>query len=698
MLTNCKILVASTAGFCFGVDRAMKMVYNELNNRVKKVVTLGPIIHNQSVVSDLEKKGVFAVDSVKDAEGCVAVIRSHGISKSVYDELDAIGAQIVDATCPFVARIHNICLEHSRRGYTMLIAGDKDHPEVIGIKGHCEGKAFVFSTDKELEEIFKQLSKDEKIAVVSQTTFNKSVWDDLKNKVLNAFDDILVFDTICSATAKRQNEAMELAKSVDIMLIVGGRHSSNTLKLKEVCSQYCRTYLVEDYKELYDLDCSNVKFVGISAGASTPAYIIKEVERTMTEILNNEENFNFEEAVEQSFKKIYIGAKLTGTVTAVNKSEALVDIGVKSTGIIPASEITDDVTKRPEEVLAVGDTVDVIVLKTNDQEGIVTLSKKKVDAMVGFETIKNAKEDGSVLTGVVNKVVKGGVLVSTNGVSVFIPAGQTGISKGGSLDDLLKSEVNFKIIDVEERRNRAVGSIRAVLREEREKARVAFFETAQAGQVRTGTVKSITEYGAFVDLGGVDGLVRKPDLTWKRIKHPSDAVSIGDEVEVTIKDIDAENGKVSLVMKKDEDNPWTIFNRNFGVGQEIKVTIVSITSFGAFARIIEGIDGLIHISQIANKRVDNVADFLEVGDEVNVKITEIDAEQKRVSLSIRALLPEDEDEPAESEDEPETESAVVYSTDDEHPENDDVEVAEEVIDASLSDEPAEDESEVKEED
>ena len=580
----------------------------------------------------------------------------------------------------------------------MLIAGDKDHPEVIGIKGHCEGKAFVFSTDKELEEIFKQLSKDEKIAVVSQTTFNKSVWDELKNKVLNAFDDVLVFDTICSATAKRQNEAMELAKSVDIMLIVGGRHSSNTLKLKEVCSQYCRTYLVEDYKELYDLDCSNVKFVGISAGASTPAYIIKEVERTMTEILNNEENFNFEEAVEQSFKKIYIGAKLTGTVTAVNKSEALVDIGVKSTGIIPASEITDDVTKRPEEVLAVGDTVDVIVLKTNDQEGIVTLSKKKVDAMVGFETIKNAKEDGSVLTGVVNKVVKGGVLVSTNGVSVFIPAGQTGISKGGSLDDLLKSEVNFKIIDVEERRNRAVGSIRAVLREEREKARVAFFETAQAGQVRTGTVKSITEYGAFVDLGGVDGLVRKPDLTWKRIKHPSDAVSIGDEVEVTIKDIDAENGKVSLVMKKDEDNPWTIFNRNFGVGQEIKVTIVSITSFGAFARIIEGIDGLIHISQIANKRVDNVADFLEVGDEVNVKITEIDAEQKRVSLSIRALLPEDEDEPAESEDEPETESAVVYSTDDEHSENDDVEVAEEVIDASQSDEPAEDESEVKEED
>lgn len=681
MLTNCKILVAKTAGFCFGVDRAIKIVYNELNNRVKKVVTLGPIIHNQRVVSDLERKGVFAVDSVEDAGECVAVIRSHGVSKSVYDELKAIGAQIVDATCPFVSRIHNICLEHSHLGYTMLIAGDKTHPEVIGIKGHCEGKAFVFSTESELKDILALLPSDEKIAVVSQTTFNKAVWDDLKSTVLSAFENAVVFDTICSATAKRQNEAEKLAKTVDLMIIVGGRNSSNTLKLKEVCSQYCRTYLVEDYKELYDLDYSNVKFLGISAGASTPAYIIKEVERTMTEILNNEENFNFEEAVEHSFKKIYIGAKLTGTVTAVNKSEALVDIGVKSTGIIPAAEISDDPGKRPEDVLSVGDTVDVIVLKTNDQDGIVTLSKRKVDAMVGFETIKNAKEDGSVLTGVVSKVVKGGVLVSTNGVSVFIPATQTNVNRGDNLETILRTEVNFKIIDVDERRNRAVGSIRAVLREEREKARAAFFESAKAGQVRNGIVKSITDYGVFVDLGGIDGLVRKPDITWKRIKHPSDAVSIGDEVEVTIKDIDVENQKVSLIMKKDEDNPWTIFNRNFGVGQEIKVTIVSITSFGAFARIIDGIDGLIHISQIANTRVDNVADFLSVGDEVNVKITEIDTEQNRISLSIRALLPEEKPEQTEPDAMPETESAVVYSTDDEHPENEvteepDVEVSE----------------------
>lgn len=667
MLTNCKIFVAKTAGFCFGVDRAIKIVYNNLDNRSKRVVTLGPIIHNQSVVNDLKEKGVFAVDDVNEAADCVAVIRSHGVPKSVYDKLKNVNAEIIDATCPFVSRIHTICLEHSINGYSMLIAGNKTHPEVIGIEGHCEKGAYVFSNEEELLKILKAFSADERIAVVSQTTFNESEWQKLKSIILDCFPKAKIFDTICSATSKRQSDARELSKKADMMLIVGGRNSSNTLKLKEVCSENCKTYLVEDAKELYDLDFSDVKFLGISAGASTPAYIIKEVERTMTEILKNEENFNFEEALEQSFKKIYIGAKLTGTVTAVNKSEALVDIGVKSTGIIPASEITDDPSKKPEDVLAVGDEVDVVVMKTNDQEGIVTLSKKKVDALKGFETIKTAKEEDSVLTGVVTNVVKGGVLVTTNGVKVFVPGTQSNVSRGESLEKILKTEVRFKIIDLDERRSRAVGSIRAVIREEREKAKAAFLETAEAGQTIKGTVKSITDYGVFVDLGGIDGLVRKPDITWKRIKHPSDVVSVGDEVEVTIKDLDKENAKVSLVMKKEEDNPWVIFSKNYGVGQEITVTIVSITSFGAFARIIEGIDGLIHISQIANQRVENVGDILKVGDEVQVKITDIDDEQKRISLSMRALLPEEpKAEEAEEIAEEEPESDVVYSTEDDH--------------------------------
>lgn len=663
MLTNCKIFVAKTAGFCFGVDRAVKIVYNKLDNREKRVVTLGPIIHNQSVVDDLKSKGVMPVEGLDEIDSkTVVVIRSHGISRSVYEELEKTGAEVVDATCPFVSRIHKICLDYSEKGYTMLIAGNSEHPEVIGIKSFCLGDSYVFSDIDALDEVLSKLSPETQIAAVAQTTFNESEWERFKDRIKKTFPKAMFFDTVCDATVNRQNEALKLSKECDMMIVAGGRHSSNTLKLRDICQQNCKTHLVESYRELYDLDFSGVKFLGISAGASTPAYIIKEVEQTMSEILNNEENFNFEEAVEQSFKKIYIGAKLTGIVTAVNKSEALVDIGVKGTGVIPASEVTDNPNEKPDDVLKVGDEVEVVVLKTNDQDGIITLSKKRVDAIKGFEELKKAKEEDSVVEGVVVSIVKGGALISTKqGFRVFLPGSQSGLRRGESLDKLLKTDVKFKVIDVDENRTRAVASIRALEREAREKAREAFFETAEAGQVRNGVVKSITDYGVFIDLGGIDGLAKKMDLTWKRIKHPSDVVSVGDEVEATIKSIDKENGKVALSLKKDEDNPWVIFNKNYGIGQEIEATVVSITSFGAFARIIDGIDGLIHISQISHERVENVADVLSVGDVVKAKITEIDEERNRVSLSMKALLPEVEEEPEEEE---ESNSGVVFSTDD----------------------------------
>lgn len=675
MLTNCKIFVAKTAGFCFGVDRAVKIVYNEMDkqdNRGKRIVTLGPIIHNKSVVDDLSSKGVDAVEDLSAIDSnTVVVIRSHGISRETEQALKETGAKLVDATCPFVSRIHKICGDYSAKGFTMLIAGNAKHPEVVGIKSFCSGNSFVFSDEDELCGVLASLGSDTYIAVVSQTTFNKTEWDRLKGIVLDSFPGACVFDTVCDATAKRQEEAVALSESCDMMLVVGGRHSSNTLKLRDICAERCPTELVESYRELSNLNFQGMKFLGISAGASTPAHIIKEVKRTMTEILNDED-FNFEEAVEQSFKKIYIGAKLTGKVTAVNKSEALVDIGVKSTGVIPASEITENPNEKPEDVLKIGDDVDVVVLKTNDQDGIITLSKKRVDAIKGFEELKKSKEEDSVVEGVVVNIVKGGALIATKqGFKVFLPGSQSGLRRGESLEKLLKQEVRFKVLDVDENRTRAVASIRAVEREEREKAKAAFFETAEVGQVKTGTVKSITDYGVFIDLGGLDGLAKKPDLSWKRIKHPSDVVSVGDEVEVTIKSIDKENGKVALSMKKEEDNPWVIFNKNYGVGQVIEAKIVSITSFGAFARIMDGIDGLIHISQISHQRVENVADVLKVGDMVNVKITEIDDERNRISLSIKALLPKEEikpvkEEPKDDEEEVYTadENGVVYSTDD----------------------------------
>ncbi len=646
---NKTITVAKTAGFCFGVDRAVKIAYETAEKGTdKKIYTLGPLIHNPSVVADLEKHGISVINSPSEAsKGDTVIIRSHGVGRDVFEELESRGVNIVDATCPFVTKIHKLVAERAKAGELVLIAGDKDHPEVQGILGWADsdnsvgGCAEVFPNCVELVKLLrKNCEKSKKgVAILSQTTYNIRMWNQCIGAV-SEFSGITVYDTICTATEKRQSEASELSRKCDTMLIIGGRNSSNTKKLYDVCSGNSRCYLIEDSRELKDIDFSTAKSVGISAGASTPAYIIEEVKKDMTEILSNEEEFNFEEAIEQSLKKIYAGKRVSGVVTAVNSTEVIVDIGTKHTGYIPLSELSADPNAKPEDVVKVGDTIDVIVTKLNDVEGIAMLSKKQVDAQKGYDDVKKAYESGEVLTGVVTNIIKGGVIVTCNGMRVFVPASQTGVRAADSMDTLLKKEVRFKIIELNEQRKRAVGSIRKVTAEERAQRKEAFFATAEVGQTILGEVKTITDYGVFVDVGGVDGLVRRMDLTWARIKHPSDVVSVGDHIEVTIKDIDKETGKVSLVYKKTEDNPWVIFEKNYSVGQTVEVKIVSITGFGAFAQIIPGIDGLIHISQIANQRVANVSDFLAVGDVVTAKITDCDIANKRVSLSIRALLPD----------------------------------------------------------
>lgn len=640
-----EIKVAESAGFCFGVDRAVKLVYDEISRHEDKVATLGPIIHNADVVNDLKSKGVRTVSSVSElAEGEKAVIRSHGVGKSVYDELAAKGNSYIDATCPFVARIHTIVSEKTKEGYYILIAGDKNHPEVQGIVGHCDENCCVFKDENELKCFFnKNYEKlQKKLAIVAQTTYNILIWGECLKVIPKDNPDILVFDTICNATSKRQSDAEQLSKRVDVMIIVGGKNSSNTVKLFDVCSKNCKSYHIENSDGLYTLDLKNAEKIGITAGASTPAYIIKEVQNTMAEIF--EEDINFEEALEKSFKKIHTGERVKGYIAALNNSEAIVDIGTKHTGYVPLSELTDDPSKKPADVVKVGEEVDLIVTKINDQEGIVTLSKKKVDELVGFDNISKAKDEDTVLDGIVQNVVKGGVLVSVDGVRVFVPASQTGVGRDKSLDVLLKQNVQLKIIEVNEQRRRAVGSIKAVAKAQREAAKAKFWEDAEIGKVYKGEVKSLTNYGAFVDLGGIDGMVHISELSWSRIKHPSQVVKVGDVLEVYIKDLDKEAGRISLGFKKAEDNPWEKFRNNYSVGDVVKATVVSITPFGAFAQIIEGVDGLIHISQIADKRVDNVADILSVGQEVDAKIIDIDIEKKRISISIRALL-EDSEQP-----------------------------------------------------
>lgn len=637
-----KITVAKTAGFCFGVDRAVKIVYDELQKK-EKVATLGPIIHNQDVVDDLKSKGVKIVDEVSDVNDEKLIIRSHGVKKSVYDEISENNIEYIDATCPFVERIHKIVKEMSDNGYFILVAGDKNHPEVEGIVGHCTSQYYIFADETELFEFFKKNLdfREKKVAIIAQTTYNIKIWDKCKQIAKSNCNCLQIFDTICNATSNRQTEAAELARKSDLMIIIGGKHSSNTVKLFNVCSQYCRCYHIENATELCRVDFTDAYTIGITAGASTPAYIIKEVQTQMSEMLKNiDEEFNFEEALELSFKKIYKGYRVKAYITAINSSEAIVDIGTKHTGYIPLSELTDDPSLKPADVVNVGDEIDAIVTSINDQEGIVTLSKKRVDAMVGFETVIKAKEEGTVLEGVVISVIKGGVLVSSNGVKIFIPASQAVMSQSEKLEELLKKTVQFKVIEVNEQRGRAVGSIKEVSKGLRAEAQKKFWDKVQVGDVFKGAVKSITDFGVFVDLGGIDGMVHRTELSWKRIKHPSDVVSVGDVLEVYVKDLDKEKNRISLGYKKTEDNPWEEFKKNYEVGSVVKATVVSITPFGAFAQIIPGVDGLIHISQIANQRVNKVSDVLSVGQEVDAKITEIDAEKQRVSISMRALLEE----------------------------------------------------------
>lgn len=642
------ITVAKSAGFCFGVDRAVQMVYNELEKGTK-VATLGPIIHNQDVVNDMARRGARIVNSVDELEPDeTVVIRSHGVGREVYEQIKRKGNRMLDATCPFVSKIHRIVAQKTKEGCFILIAGDASHPEVQGIVGHCDENCLVFKDDFELKDFFRNREKNFKktLAFVAQTTYNILVWEKCLKEIPENAKDIVIFDTICNATDARQTDARELAQRSDIMLVVGGRHSSNTVKLYEVCSRYCKTYHIENSEELRTLKLPGAENIGITAGASTPAYIIKEVQTKMAEIEKemNQEEENFEELLDQSFKKIHTGEKVKGTVVAVNNTEVIVDLGTKHTGYVALSDLTDDASKKPEDIVSVGDEIELVVIKVNDAEGTVALSKRRVDEQAGYETIVKAKEEGTVLEGVVQHVVNRGVTLNVHGVRVFIPASQTGLPRGAELEQLLKKKVEFMIIEVTEGKKRAVGSIRAVQNARKEEAKAKFWETVAVGDTFTGKIKSLTSFGAFVDLGGIDGMVHISELSWKRLKHPSEVVSVGDTLEVYIKELDRENNRISLGYKKAEDNPWEIFMKNYHVGDVVKATIVSITSFGAFAQIIDGVDGLIHISQIADRKVENVKDVLSEGDEVDVKIIDINEEDKRISISIRALLEDNADD------------------------------------------------------
>ena len=635
------VVLAKSAGFCYGVRRAVELAERTAEEG-RPCVMLGSIIHNKDVIARLAEKGLTAVERPEDVpEGSAVIIRSHGEGRAVYDQLRARGVEILDATCPNVTRIHQIVAQAEETGRQPVIVGTPDHPEVTAIAGWCSHPVVVSGA----EELEKWLVQDEKrrnlpLTFVSQTTSTRKIWDDCVKKAKKECTNAEFFDTICGATSKRQEEAHRLAQQCSLMVVIGDGKSSNTKRLAEICKEVCPDVrLIERAVDLEPSALSQANVVGITAGASTPAWIIKEVYDKMSDE-NMEIEKSFAEMLEESIKTLNTGDKVKGKVVAITPTEIEVELGVKYPGYIPLSELSDDPSVKPEDVVKVGDEIETYVMLVSDRDCMVKLSKKRLDMVKGWEEIEAAKENETVMEGFVTEDNKGGVVVSVKGVRVFVPASQTGLPRETPMSELVKQKVRLIITEVNRARRRVVGSISRVTRAERAAAAEKVWAEIEEGKHYTGTVKSLTSYGAFVDIGGVDGMVHISELSWSRIKHPSEVVKVGDTVDVYVISADKEKKKISLGMKDHSQDPWSVFTSTYQVGDVANVRIVKLMTFGAFAEVVPGVDGLIHISQIAEHRIDKPSDVLAEGDKVDVKITDVDMENKKISLSIRALLEE----------------------------------------------------------
>ena len=697
-----KIVIAKTAGFCFGVSRSVKMAENLLQEH-ENCFSYGELIHNADVVSRLEEKGLAVAHDI-DAipAGSAVLIRSHGISKREYERLGENERVVVDATCPRVKKIHHIVSDASEQQRFVIIIGVKGHPEVSAIEGWC-GNHIVVQNIQELNEIIDQKTVDfsQPITVVSQTTQTHDNFIQCTNILKKICTNSEIFDTICDATFTRQEEAKKLSSECDAIVVIGGKHSANSVHLSQICEEHCdNVQFIANASELNLEALTTAKTVGITAGASAPAWIIKEVINTMSEEIKaeqipeteeaveevakvevaaeeeaveapvaeeaaeevaaepaeeaSEKELTFDEMLEESFKTIRNGDLVSGVVAAITPMDVNVDLGIKYSGFIPTSEFTDN-GDNIEDVIKVGDTIEAIVTRVNDVEGTVTLSKRRLDAAKSWTVIEAAQESGEVVEGNVTEVNKGGVVVNVKGARVFVPASQSGQPREADLSGMVGSTVRLIVTEVNKGRKRVVGSIRRVLQSERKAAAEAIWNDIEIGKKYHGRVKSMTSYGAFVDIGGIDGMVHVSELSWQRVKQPSEVLNIGDEVDVYVLGFDKEKRRISLGYKDPEANPWKVFTNAYQVGDVASVKIVKLMPFGAFAEVVDGVDGLIHISQIANRRIGKPEDVLEVGQVVDAKITAIDDEKQKISLSIRALS---EPEPADAPEEDE----VIYDT------------------------------------
>ncbi|MCI6056356.1 bifunctional 4-hydroxy-3-methylbut-2-enyl diphosphate reductase/30S ribosomal protein S1 [Anaerotignum sp.] len=646
------IRVAESAGFCFGVKRAIEMAYEAIGVE-PKLYSYGQLIHNKTVTDDLASKGLEIVENLDGLTEGTLLIRSHGVGKALYDEAEAKGLKILDGTCPFVKKIHNIVHEKLANGMGIIIVGDGTHPEVIGINGWCENAAVILEDEEAAKT--KEIPEKDRYAVVVQTTFRQAKFDKILEILQDRGINMEIHNTICSATEKRQTEAEELSKTVDKMIVIGGKNSSNTQKLVEICAKNCgNTVHIETICDLVLNNFGKDDKIGITAGASTPPAIIKEVVVTMSEALENavqnlggSEEATFEQMLEESLVTLHTGDVVKGTVIQVVNEEVSVNLGFKSDGIIARGEFSSDPTVIPSKTVQPGDEIEVFVVRVNDGDGNVMLSRKRIEAQKGIEEIEAAYNEKAVVTGTVTSVVKGGLIAVVNGVNVFIPSSQVSNRFIEDLSVFNGQELEFNIIEVDRVKRRFIGGRKALVEQEIAAKRAALFETIQAGSRVNGTVSRLTDFGAFVDLGGVDGLIHISEMSWGRISNPKEVLKEGQEVEVFVLDVDKEKGKISLSLKDADKNPWKLAAEKYAVGSIVEGKVVRMVPFGAFVELEPGVDGLVHISQIANKHVVKPEDELKVGEVINVKVLEVNPEQKKISLSKRQADAPVEEAPAE---------------------------------------------------
>ena len=644
-----QVIVAKSAGFCFGVERAVARVYEQIQ-AVKEgkaqgpIYTYGPIIHNEEVVRDLEEKDVQVLDTEEDLENLpegqgTVIIRSHGVSRHVYDILNSRGVNVVDATCPFVKKIHKIVDEHSRAGEAVIIIGSPVHPEVEGIRGWGNGDTVVVENEADAEDY--NLPEGKKLCIVSQTTFNYNKFQDLVEKILKKGYDSSVLNTICNATQERQVEAARIASSVEAMIVIGGRHSSNTQKLYEICLKECKnTFYIQTLGDLDPDSVSSVRSVGITAGASTPKKIIEEVhtrmaEQSFAELLKEEE---------ESTKPIRTGEIVTGQVIEVNKDEIILSIaGNKSEGVITRDEYSNDNSVDLTTKVQVGEEMEAKVIKLNDGVGMVSLSYKRMAADRGNKRLEEAFENQEVLTAKVAQVLDGGLSVEVEGSRVFIPASLVSDTYEKDLSKYAGQEIQFVITEFNPKRRRIIGDRKQLLVTEKAKLKEELFSKIQVGDKVEGTVKNVTDFGAFIDLGGADGLLHISEMSWGRVENPKKVFKSGDKVTVLIKDIQGE--KIALSLKFPEANPWAHAAEKYAAGSVVTGRVARMTDFGAFVELEPGVDALLHVSQISREHIEKPADVLKIGQEIEAKVVDFNEDDHKISLSVKALqaAPQNED-------------------------------------------------------